>query len=200
MGNLLKAVTGAVEVVARRFAGDGVRCERHGLRLRQVRRGQVCPACRWRTFSMRIYPVNLYVSRRGLVASAAVLAVGAVAVFGVVPGVRALWRYDLKTSAETAAAIDAMPAPWESLYRTLAAMSQHYRAEAFMEFATGSRALKPGKRAPVRTNMPTLSPEGAALFAELFGGWDAEYAVPVLMAMSSGGAPALAAEPSAAGD
>jgi hypothetical protein len=185
VGNLLKAITGAVEAAAMRLARGGDRCERHGLRLRRVRREQICPACRWRVFSMRIYPVNLYVSRSGLVAFAVVSAIGAAVVFGVVPGVAAVWRDNIKTSAETAAAVDAMPVPWGSLYLALAAMSSD-RGVTFMEFATGSREMKPGKRAPVRTDMPALSPDGAALFAKLFNGWDAEYVVPVLMTMSFG--------------
>jgi len=139
---------------------------------------------------MRIYPVNLYVSRRGLVASAAVLAIGAAVVFGVVPGVAAVWRDSLRTSAEMAASVDAMPVPWESLYRALAEVSCPDRGEVFMEFATGGRELKPGKRASARTDMPALSSEGAALFVKLFDSWDAEYVAPVLMAMSFGGPPA----------
>jgi len=138
---------------------------------------------------MRIYPVNLYVSRSGLVASAAVLAVGAAVMFGAVPGVEAIWRHNLQASAEAAAVIDAMPAPWGSLYRTLAAVGQSDRGETFMEFATGSRELKPGKRASARTDMLALSPEGAALFAELFDRWDVEYVAPVLVTMSLGVSP-----------
>ena len=134
---------------------------------------------------MRIYPVNLYVSFSGLVAFALVSAIGAAVVFGVVPGAKAVWRHNLQACAATAATIDAMPAPWGSLYRTLAEMSCD-RGVTFMEFATGSREMKPGKRAPARTDMPALPPDGAALFAKLFNSWDAEYVVPVLMTMSFG--------------
>jgi hypothetical protein len=119
-----------------------------------------------------------------------VSAIGAVVLFGVAPGVEAVWRDSLRTSAETAAVIDAMPAPWGSLYRVLAELNRNDCGETFMEFATGSRELKPGKRAPARTDMPALSPEGAALFAKLFDSWDAEYVVPVLVTMSFGGSPA----------
>lgn len=135
---------------------------------------------------MRIYPVNLYVSRRGLVASAVVSAIGAAVVFGVVPGVEALRRDCIRESAKMSSVVDAMPTPWGELYRMLAAVNQGDRGATFMEFATGSREMKPGKRSPVRRGMPALSPDGVALFTKLFDSWDATYVAPVLMTMSCG--------------
>lgn len=188
-GNRLKAATGmAMSALGRAFApGEGARCEEHGVRLRTMRRdsyrwrgGALCPVCHRRTVTMKAYPFKMYFSACGLIWSAAILALGAAAVYGVIPGIRTLARWSAESDAALAATLDGMPQEWASLYRMLEEVGVSGRGEAFVEYATGSRELGSGERAPVRLSFPPLGPEGAGLFMGLFDSWDSDNVLPVV--------------------
>jgi len=162
--------------------GDSPRCQEHGVRLRRMtRRGwyeTLCPVCHRRTMSMKAYPFRFYIPAGGMVWSAIILALGAVVVWGIVPGVQTLARWDAESTAAKQATLDAMPQEWSSLYRMLEEVSKGDRGEAFMEYATGDRKLV--ERSAVRLSLPPLPPEGAGLFMSLFDSWDGEYVLPVV--------------------
>ena len=182
----LKAATGvAMSGLWRLFApGDSPRCQKHGVRLRRMaRRGRyyketLCPVCHRRTVSMKAYPFKIYIPAGGMVWSAIILALGAVTVWGVVPGVGTLARWDAESAAAKQVTLDAMPREWSSLYHMLEEVTKGDRGEAFMEYATGDRNLV--ERSPVRLSLPPLPPEGAGLFMSLFDSWDGEYVLPVV--------------------
>lgn len=173
--NRLKAATGmAMSAIGRMFAqGDGERCEKHGIRLRtMVPRGcynkrAVCPVCERRTITMKIYPFKMYISACGLIWGAAIAAV-------VLIGPQIRMAISEHAAAEAAAAVveaaevDAMAQEWASLYRMLYNVPIYDRTEAFMEFTTGSREFKIGKRSQILITMPTLNSDGINLFMGLF--------------------------------
>ena len=173
--NRLKAATGmAMSALGRAFASDeGERCEKHGVRLRtMVPRGcyskrDVCPVCERRTITMKMYPFKMYFSACGLIWGAAIAAVVLI-----VPQVRMAISEHAKSKAVAvavrAAEVDAMPQEWASLYQMLRNVRIYDRTEAFMEFTTGSRELKIGKRSPILITMPTLNSDGINLFMRLF--------------------------------
>lgn len=190
-GNRLKAASGmAMSALGRVFApGEVARCEEHGVRLRMMRRDiyhwwwrrePLCPVCHRRTVTMKAYPFKMYLSARGLIWSAAILALGAATVYGVVPGIQTLVRWSAESDAATAATLGGMPQEWASLYRMLEEVAEGSRGEAFMEYATGSRELCTGERSPVRVSLPPLGPEGAGLFMGLFDSWDSDNVLPVM--------------------
>lgn len=188
-GNRLKAVTGmAMSALSRVFApGDGEKCEKHGVRLRMMKRDSyrwhkefLCPACHRRTIIMRAYPFKIYFSACGLIWSAVILALGGATIYGVVPGVQTLVRWSAESDTELAATLDGMPQEWASLYRMLKEVDSGSRGEAFMEYVTGSRKLGSSERSPVRLSLPALAPEGAGLFMGLFDSWDSDNVLPVM--------------------
>ena len=127
---------------------------------------------------MKAYPFKIYIPAGGMVWSAIILALGAVTVWGVVPGVGTLARWDAESAAAKQVTLDAMPREWSSLYHMLEEVTKGDRGEAFMEYATGDRNLV--ERSPVRLSLPPLPPEGAGLFMSLFDSWDGEYVLPVV--------------------
>jgi len=127
---------------------------------------------------MKAYPFRFYIPAGGMVWSAIILALGAVVVWGIVPGVQTLARWDAESTAAKQATLDAMPQEWSSLYRMLEEVSKGDRGEAFMEYATGDRNIV--ERSAIRLSLPPLAPEGAGMFMSLFDSWDGEYVLPVV--------------------
>jgi len=82
--------------------------------------------------------------------------------------------------------IAAMPQEWASLYRMLSKVYVHRRAEAFMDFLTGSREFEADKRSPVLVSMPRLGPDGVDLFMELFYLHERDELMPILAKLASG--------------
>ncbi len=196
--NRLKAASGmAMSALFRVFApGDEERCGEHGVRLRTMTpqggyrpRGGLCPVCERRTVKMRAYPFKMYFSARGLIWSAAILSV----VFGVIPQVRTAFRNRAESTAlaeeaeaeALAEALDSMAPEWVSMYRMLEKVHVHKRAEAFMDFVTGSREVDADDRSPIVVSMPKLSQDGGALFMGLFWIHERDEIMPIVAELSA---------------